>query len=200
MRSVALPKTLGTRANPFTAVRDPFLHYSRQPWENSGTNAYGLDGWAVRSAGRAKAYPRDTTGDDVVTSCSADYPRNVFNKDGKLVHHKGDLIRLKQYFHHRPPFTDKERSRVSSLANVSMPDVRRWEAGGWKPAAAGGGDHPDKPYAGSFVMFHGWEGGRGPYDCEPLSVAMGAGVETYGMVARYTLGGALALHDSQPVK
>ena len=36
-------------------------------WDGGG---YGLDRWGVVSDGRAKAYPRDTDGDGVVSSCS----------------------------------------------------------------------------------------------------------------------------------
>jgi hypothetical protein len=89
---------------------------------------------------------------------------------------------------------------VSAFARVNMPDARRWEIGGWKPNASGGGDHPGATYSRSFVLFNGWEGARGPNDCEPLETAFGAGVESYGVVGRYTMGSAFALFGSLPSK
>lgn len=197
MRAIRIARNLPPAKNPFTSVADPLADYSRPLWQNG---AYGLDGWASRSPGRDKAYPCDTTSDDKVTTCSADYPTNVLDAQGHLVHHAGDPIYLRPYYHHPPKFTDAEQSRVSAFARTSMQDARRWELGGWKPDNVGGGDDPDGPFSASFVLFNGWEGGRGPQDCEPLEVALAPGVESYGMVARYTLGGPFALLGGQPTK
>ncbi|HXF98932.1 MAG TPA: VWA domain-containing protein [Gaiellaceae bacterium] len=73
-------------------------------WEGA---ALGLDRWAVESAARAKAYPRDTRGDGVVSSCKVPLPK------GKKL-------------------SEADLSRLSELASPSMDAVREWELGGWK--------------------------------------------------------------------
>src|SRR5262249_1703775 len=72
-------------------------------WEGAGL---GLDRWGVESAGRPKAYPRDTRGDDSVSSCKVPLP------------HK--------------KLSDVDLSTLSESATPSMDQVREWELGGWK--------------------------------------------------------------------
>jgi hypothetical protein len=78
-------------------------------WEGG---ALGLDRWAVESAGRTKAYPRDTRGDGVVSSCKVPPP-------------------------HRK-LSDSELSRLSESATPAMDQVREWELGGWKSGSKPG--------------------------------------------------------------
>lgn len=120
----------------------------------------GPDRWAALSDGRSKAYPRDTAGDDVVSYCGvARQTRHDLNGDGS--------------------YSDSERSRASEEATTAADGVRRWEHGGWKS----GGSYTD-----ALTLFHGWEDGRGPYDCEPLQRAFGAVGETWGVHAVYSAG------------
>ena len=115
----------------------------------------GLDWWAARPAHQStetnpiSAYPIDTLGDGVVSSCG-------------LIPTKGII--------------------------TGNDTVRRWEIGGFK--SAGSGLDNQTPYDRSFVFFNGWEGGRGPEDCEPLQIAMahepGAPFEAYGTYLEYS--------------
>jgi hypothetical protein len=72
-------------------------------WEGA---ELGLDRWAVESGGRPKAYPRDTRGDGVVSSCKVPPPRRKLS--------------------------DSELSILSESATPAMDQVREWELGGWK--------------------------------------------------------------------
>ncbi|MDX6411368.1 MAG: hypothetical protein QOE91_884, partial [Gaiellaceae bacterium] len=183
-----------SRVIPATSLGDPFLALI-PPWQNKdGSKASGLDGWARKSAAlsgtgnsipRRNAYLRDTTGDDVVTNCSYGSPRSKGDKETKAAY-------------------QKYLSGLSEHATVGMQSVRRREIVGWKDGATSAngtfvtrngkqvptGDHPNFTYNGSGVLFNGWEGARGPYDCEPLQVAFGAATETYSTYARYYLTGS----------
>lgn len=59
-----------------------------------------------------------------------------------------------------------EASRASEATTPAMDAVREWEHGGWKT-----GD--GVAYADAFTLFHGWEDGRGSYDCEPRQRSFG---------------------------
>ncbi len=161
------------KARAVSSVADPF-RASTSLWENApGSRPRGMDGWARKSAGRAKAYVRDTTGDGVVTSCSA------ANAKGALLATK----KRKDFSSDAAYFT--YLSRLSEKSHVGMQTVRRWELVGWKSGVSGAGDHPDATYTGSGVLFNAWEGARGPYDCEPLQVRLGTSAETYSTYAKY---------------
>ena len=71
-------------------------------WEGAGL---GLDRWAVESASRSKSYPRDTRGDNVVSTCRAPLPRSK---------------------------TEIALSKASEAASTDMDAIREWELGGWK--------------------------------------------------------------------
>jgi von Willebrand factor type A domain len=126
-------------------------------WEGGGL---GLDRWAVQSATRAKSYPRDTRGDDSVSSCKV-LPVLDLNGDGKI--------------------DDRERSIASQDATPAMDHVREWELGGWKSGPA------NKPYQAAFTFFAGWEDGRGGWDCEPLQRGFGPPTESWGSYFSYSL-------------
>ncbi|MDX6451414.1 MAG: ClpX C4-type zinc finger [Gaiellaceae bacterium] len=128
-------------------------------WEGGG---YGLDKWAVDSDSRAKAYPRDTGGDGVVSSCSEDR----LELDGQ------------------PGTSAYEASKSSETAQPSHDPNREWEHGGYKSNGV---------YVDGFTFFHGWEDGRGPYDCEPLQRAMGSPGTTYATFASYSIDGGWTL-------
>ena len=78
--------------------RHPSQRSRQRNWEGA---ALGLDRWAVESGGRPKAYPRDTHGDDSVSSCKVPPP-------------------------HRK-LSDSELSRLSESATSAMDQVREWE-------------------------------------------------------------------------
>src|SRR5207342_3031735 len=127
-------------------------------WEGGGL---GLDRWALESAGRARAYPRDTRGDNSVSSCRA-LPIVDLNKDKKL--------------------DEYEYSKASERATPGMDQVREWELGGWKSGKKG-----RDPYQAAFTFFAGWEDGRGGWDCEPLQRAFGSPGESWGSYFSYSL-------------
>jgi hypothetical protein len=128
-------------------------------WEGSG---FGLDQWSVLSDGRAKAYPRDTYGDALVTSCGVPLiASDDTNGDGS--------------------YSDAERSRASERATPAQSSRRRWEVGGWKSGAV------RDPYQSAFAFFAGWEDDRGPEDCEPHQRRFGAAGESFGTFASYSL-------------
>ena len=124
-------------------------------WEGAGL---GLDRWAVESASRSKSYPRDTRGDNSVSSCKVPTPR------GKKL-------------------SDIELSRLSEAATPAMDQVREWELGGWKNDPR----HLDAPYQAALAFFPGWEDNRGGYDCEPLQRAFGSSGESWGSYFSYSL-------------
>jgi hypothetical protein len=126
-------------------------------WEGG---ALGLDRWAVESADRQKAYPRDTKGDDSVSSCKVTSIPDL-NGDGRI--------------------DDREKSNASQDATPKMDHVREWELGGWKSGSV------NKLYQAAFTFFAGWEDGRGPWDCEPLQRAFGPPTESWGSYFSYSL-------------
>lgn len=172
------------KARAVVKVADPF-RASTSLWEQARVaRSRGLDSWALKSIGRPKAYLRDTTGDDVVTSCSA-AKGNALLATKTLKDFGGDVTKYREYL-----------AGVSQKAHVGMQTVRRWELVGWKPGATKEnsekdkngnptGDHPNHLYSGSGVLFNAWEGARGPYDCEPLQVSFGTSAETYSTYFRY---------------
>ncbi len=113
------------------------------PWENGRV---GLDGWALAAAHEAKTWPRDTRGARVVSTCGVQ-PKRADDRDrnGKL--------------------DARERAQVSERASPGQDAQRRWEHGGWKA-------NPGAPYSASSTAFLGWQGSRGPGDCEPLERAL----------------------------
>jgi hypothetical protein len=129
-------------------------------WEGG---ALGLDRWAVESAQRARAYPRDTRGDEYVSSCRA--PTTLSDDD----------------LDHDRKLNDYESSLASRRASPDMDQVREWELGGWKSGGA------RDAYEAAFTFFAGWEDGRGPWDCEPLQRAFGSPGESWGSYFSYSL-------------
>ena len=65
--------------------------------------------------------------------------------------------------------------------------VRRWEFGGWKALNASDPVENPNPYAAAEASFIGWEGGRGPRDCEPLERALAPEPETWTAVMAFRL-------------
>jgi hypothetical protein len=59
----------------------------------------------------------------------------------------------------------RERSVISERASPDQEAQRRWEHGGWKAT-------PGAAYSASSTAFLGWQGSRGPGDCEPLERAL----------------------------
>jgi hypothetical protein len=160
--------------------KNPFDQQSAQPWMSSVTHPRGLDGWAIRTdtEHRAKAYANDTSGDNIVSTCSA------LDKNGNPLPGIG----------HKPPFTDAELRTLSARSTLATPrqsTARRWELAGWKEQVAPikqGDPIPDFEqfaFTGSAVLFNGWEGARGPYDCEPLMRQFPATTQTYVNRAEY---------------
>jgi len=134
-------------------------------WEGGG---YGLDRWAVVSAARSKAYPRDTRGDNYVSQCGVPGAITDQNGDGRV--------------------DEADYSIVSERASPDMDTRRRWEHGGWKSGDPG----PDparnpNPYDAGMTLFHGWEDERGPFDCEPLQRAFPTSQEAWGSFASFSL-------------
>lgn len=129
-------------------------------WEGSGV---GLDSWAIRSAGRNKAYPRDTWGDNSLSLCKTPPrdPEDDLNGD-----HKIDAY---------------ETSKASERAAPDMDQVREWELAGWKSGPI------KSPYQAALTLFPGWENGRGGWDCEPLQRAFGPKHESWGSYFSYSL-------------
>jgi hypothetical protein len=136
-------------------------------WEGGNL---GLDQWAVLSANRVKAYPRDTYGDNVVGVCGVQAPVPDYNGDGRI--------------------DDIDESFHSASATTSMDSRRQWEHGGWKSGALPPGTSPldnPNPYQAAMTLFHGWEDERGPFDCEPLQRAFPTSQEAWGTFASYSL-------------
>lgn len=121
---------------------------------------------------------KDTDGDEFTWNCLASNDKGQLIKPRARRQGESD----QSYFAYL--------AKLSERAQVGSPTVRRWELGGWKDGNRVSGDYPTLPYAGSMVLFTGWEGGRGPYDCEPLMVPVGSVVETYSAYARYAFGTA----------
>lgn len=139
-------------------------HGPTYPWEGS---ARGLDLWAVRTV----CNPGDCrlksyardTRGDLVVT-SCEVPPVDLNGDGQI--------------------SEVERAIASEGAAPSDDGVRRWEHGGFKSGGL---------YQDSFTFFNGWEGGRGPYDCEPLQRAFGPQGQGYGVFASYSVNDGWAL-------
>ncbi len=71
---------------------------------------------------------------------------------------------------------------ASEHASTNIVIRRRWEIGGWKATAT------SVPFVLSGAIFSGWNGGRGPWDCEPLQVKFPDGFESFGTFASYSIG------------
>jgi hypothetical protein len=128
-------------------------------WEGGGV---GLDRWAVLSAARPKAYPRDTWGDNSLSLCKAQkLTSDDLDGDRKL--------------------SDYETSKASERAAPDMNEVREWELGGWKSG------HARSPYQAALTLFPAWENGRGGWDCEPLQRTFGEPGESWGSYFSYSL-------------
>jgi hypothetical protein len=113
------------------------------PWENGRA---GFDGWAVAAAREASTWRRDTRGARVVSTCGVQARRtDDRDRDGRL--------------------DARERAHVSERASPDQDAQRRWEHGGWKA-------NPEAAYSASSTAFLGWQGSRGPGDCEPLERAL----------------------------
>jgi hypothetical protein len=148
------------RSFPVTSAAAGILRTEQAAnWEGGGL---GLDRWAAASAGRARAYPRDTRGDASLSLCKTP-PRDSddLNGDRKV--------------------DDFETSKASERAAPDMDQVREWELGGWKSG-------PDtNPYQAALTLFPGWENGRGGWDCEPLQRSFGSTGESWGSYFSYSL-------------
>jgi hypothetical protein len=166
-------------------MKNPFAAATHL-WESQTKTPRGLDGWAYRSKDRPLGYPNDTTGDNSVTTCSAGAGPGFqgpwyTNRDAN-----GNLI--PGYFATNPPTPATAgdiRAVAKKSANAtpwSQPE-RRWELLGWKQNVPPGTTDLttwfDNYFTGSAVLFNGWEGARGPYDCEPLMREFPAVPRTY---------------------
>jgi hypothetical protein len=76
---------------------------------------------------------------------------------------------------------DSRRVTPRVLAN------RRWEYTGRKEPWNGDPKRNPKPFLMSSTVFHAWEGGNGPTDCEPLVRQFGPVGEDWGVFASYGL-------------
>ncbi len=195
-----LPSEKVNRSSPFTKTPNPLLWESRSPKPGAKPKKYGLDGWALRAGEigvSSSAYPNDTSGDHVVSTCKAEYRARTQDAKG-VWHNAGDLILPRYEYPDQPrPYTWKQLSTISAKVRTDGQNVRRWEFAGWKDWAPGEKDASGKPvvvknlpYRGSSVMFHAWEGTRGPNDCEPLMVPLGSEARSWFMLARYSIGGS----------
>jgi Concanavalin A-like lectin/glucanases superfamily/TGF-beta propeptide len=142
-------------------------------WEQANS-AFGLDRWATSSGSklsqdgmtllrdfRPRAWPRDTRGgvqEVPPTAGRCSVPGT--------------------------PGSEVQNSIASERAHPGMDGVRRWEHGGWKD---GGETDRERPYQVPASLFHGWEGARGPGDCEPLERVF-SGRTRWGTFAIYSLG------------
>jgi hypothetical protein len=180
----------GTVPDPWQTFVDPLKGLSHQRWQNG---VIGLDKWALESATRPKALDHDTWSDGIVTTCKAVWPTDYTDRWG-FFHPAGSLFDLRTVYPGPKPKGGYPVAVVSAnsvTSNTKWPTVRRWEMGGWKPKPdAPGKTGADMPFDTSYVLFHGWEGGKGPNDCEPLTAQFGSGVHTYGTLARYSIGGS----------
>jgi len=141
-----------------------------QPWQptsRSCSETLGLDKWACVAAGQDPAYPRDTragTGDNTAWRCGTD---NLVDKngDGKI--------------------DDRDASLISAGVTPRRVSLRQWELlGGWTKDTT---PSEQSTFSASGVLFHGWEGGRGPHDCEQLERALSVG-DTFAAFASYSYG------------
>jgi uncharacterized repeat protein (TIGR01451 family) len=111
-----------------------------------------------RPAKRARAFVRDTWGDESLTRCKA--KKTIGQPDN-------DLWKWKD----------------SKGADVSRPGTYRWEHLARKEDG-----NESNPYIFAVTQFHAWEGGRGKTDCEPLFRALPAsGQESYGTFGAFYL-------------
>jgi hypothetical protein len=78
--------------------------------------------------------------------------------------------------------TDAEKAVRSETVTTNVTERRRWEIGGWKPTTTAA------PFVASSAAFSGWNGGRGPYDCEQMEVKFSDSVESFGTFASYSVG------------
>ena len=72
-------------------------------------------------------------------------------------------------------------------SSPELDGVRRWEFGGWKDRNPTDPVNNLHPYRAAVASFIGWEGGRGPGDCEPLERALAPHVETWTATLVYRL-------------
>lgn len=149
----------------------------RFKWQAKGLK-YGLDGWAQRSAVRGQnAYVRDTEGGKIVTNCSAHTATRMRRKDHLDIFPTTRAGNVKWWAY------------LSSLSVDARPDiagVRRWELAGWKNSLDTTASDGTAAYTGSAALFHGWEGGAGGNDCEPLMVPLALQPEVYTNYFAYT--------------
>jgi len=135
-------------------------------WQGSA-NPKGLDLWAVRSVCQPSDCRQKAYLRDTTSAgvvTSCGIPPDDLNGDGQI--------------------SDAERAVASEQASPSNPGVRNWEHGGFKSGTL---------YQDSFTFFTGWEGGRGPPDCEPLHRMFGPQGESYGVFASYSVNDGWAL-------
>jgi len=79
-----------------------------------------------------------------------------------------------------PSLADMAFASEDVTTNVTL--RRRWEIGGWKASTT------SVPFVLSGTILSGWNGGRGPYDCEQMQVKFADGVESFGTFASYSVG------------
>jgi hypothetical protein len=152
---------VAARSHPVTSSSAGILRTEQSAsWEGGGL---GLDAWAVASASRVKSYPRDTRGDNVVSSCKTRTFLSIDDLDRNG--------RLDEY----------ELAKASERTSTDIDQVREWELGGWKSGPN------NTPYQAALTLFPGWENGRGGWDCEPLQRAFGSSGESWGSYFSYSL-------------
>ena len=82
----------------------------------------------------------------------------------------------------RQAVTEYEKAVRSQRVTTNVTERRRWEIGGWKPTTTAA------PFVASSAAFSGWNGGRGPYDCEQMEVKFSDSTESFGTFASYSVG------------
>lgn len=146
-------------------------------WKHSNTvdraGPWGLDWWARRSQleHRDKAYANDTEADSTLVPPEA-WPCRYTKAWASAA--KGAA-------------RSKQGALDSVGTNTGTGGRRAWELEGYK--------NDSGVFYASTLLAHGWEGGRGPYDCEQMQVAYGAQGERYGTFASYSVGDGWTLDN-----
>ncbi|MFL5962932.1 MAG: hypothetical protein ACJ757_08595 [Gaiellaceae bacterium] len=83
--------------------------------------------------------------------------------------------------------TETAKAQRSESVTTNVTERRRWEIGGWKQTKT------SAPFLAAGALFSGWNGGRGPYDCEQMQVKFADTTESFGTFASYSVGPGWAL-------
>ena len=121
---------------------------------------FGLDWWARRSG--TKWAPRRLQA----------YARDT----------RGDVMWACIFRKGASTASDVQKAEWSQAVTPNVTDRRRWEIGGWKQTKT------SAPFIASGAVFSGWNGGRGPYDCEQMQVKFADTTESFGTFASYSVG------------